>query len=86
MKIQIKEAGGKGFIIIIPNILLMSSHILNLLIKYTNFGKGRLYNPEIINEIIKEFKKCVKYHKYENGKFDFVDIEGADGDIVKITF
>lgn len=86
MKIKIKEAGGRGFSVIVPNSLLMSGHAVNFIMKAVHLDKESWYDAKMINEMIKEMKKCVKYHKKENGVFEIIDIKSADGDIVKITF
>lgn len=80
MKIQVKEAGGKGFTLSLPNAMLFSPMVLKLILR-----SGRHQAPELPPEAVDSICAAIKDYSRTHGPWELVQVESADGDTVVIT-
>lgn len=84
MKVHIKDGETKRkFSLWVPTSILKWKWIYSLIIKYSKDDTSKKITNLIKNNSKKFYKILKKYIK-ANGHFTLVDIESADGDIVKI--
>ena len=84
MKINVKDAGGKGFTIGLPNAMLFSPTLLNFGIR---MGKRHAQDsmPDIPPETIRKLCRTIKDYSKKYGPWELVHVESASGDRVVIT-
>lgn len=83
MKIQIREARGRGFTIPIPNCLLFSPTLLETGLKIGKRYAGTSV-PDIPPEILRALCAAVKDLRRRYGTWELVHVESAGGDLVSI--
>jgi hypothetical protein len=87
MKITVKT-DKRRIAVWIPNFLLSSHHFLAFGYWFTKKTSGR-YSPQPMPELsavqLKGFCRELKRLRKEYGHYEFICVEGADGDLVRIT-
>ena len=84
MNITVRKDGGKEINISLPNALLFSPTLLNILI---NFGVSHLDHkiPSLPPETTKHTCTILKEYSRHHGPLELVRVDSADGDQITIT-
>lgn len=87
MRIKLKSEN-RSFTIPVPNILLTSHHVLAFGYWVVKKNSGK-YSPQPMPELsaaqLKGLCRELKRLRKEYGHYEFICVEGADGDLVRIT-
>ena len=84
MTISVQNEGGKGINIHLPNSLLFSPSLLNILIQ---FGVSHADHkvPELPPETVRQICTILKEYSKNHGPLELVRVDSADGDRIIIT-
>ena len=87
MRIKLKSEN-RSFTIPVPNILLTSHHVLAFGYWVVRKTSGK-YSPQPMPELsaaqLKGLCRELKRIRKQYGHYEFICVEGADGDLVRIT-
>lgn len=87
MRIKLKSSN-RSFTIPVPNILLTSHHVLAFgywVVKKTSGKYSPQPMPELSATQLKGLCRELKRIRKQYGHYEFICVEGADGDLVRIT-